>query len=669
MLSTASPPELEQIMLVCTSAAAAVAVGLGAAADPATPTHDQPHAATPATNPAVDLVPISGWKADKGEPASVTEVLVLSLLMAAHEDPSDPTRRAWAAAVLRSQDAVERAEGSQWAPPHLRDDPQWANNGLLLGHTGLGGAVTATEEVLAAIVAVVARWMGDGATESELRISDVKRWMQDCKSKSLHGPQRGKTGGSARHVGAAVRVARLLHADGPALKATYDAALATVREGYDERPESQLTKAEQSERHASELASLREDHEVEREEHEVELARLREEHEVEITNMQETEESLNALVEAATARARKDQKLRSKAYVSRGKTVTTTRKTRAEVNFARGLGRVEKRKSKAKGSKAKLESMGLFHSLSVEMREALITMAARDYHSELATDRADLEGQRTARRRKEELASEKGRESASEAYIDALYYYEMWGSAACWKTAAKADTEYAKLTSKSARVEALKEQIRIRVEGLGWSDLACAWSKDGVQFPPSELMKHLKTLVAEQSKRTIPTKPPPPGLARKELPALGKRTADVAALDAREASNGWALEAAARATKAAREAKGIGDSYQQRQGSKPDIDEHLVGKRVEVVCHYTLPDGVFGVALMWCAGMVEDVDPRPYTTFPKGKSATIKWDANNRVEPAEPVSTSGTKLLPSRWNKDGLGAWRMDLDPPPDAAA
>ena len=345
--------------------------------------------------------------------------------------------------------------------------------------------------------------------------------------------------------------------------------------------------------------------------------------------------------------------------------IATARRNR---DFARGISK-EKRKSSKKGSAAKLESTGLFHSISIEMREALITMAARDNRSELAIDRADLESQRAARRCKEELASEKGRESASESYIDALYYFEMWGSAACWKTTTKADEEYAKLTSKSAQLEALKEQIRIRVEGLGWSELSCAWSKNGVQFLPDELMKHLKMLLAEQAKRPIPLKPPVAGLARKELPVLGKRTADVAALDAKEASNSWALEAAARATKAQREAKGIGDSYQQRQGSKPEIDERLVGKRIEVVIHYTLPDGVFGEALMWCSGEVVDVDPRPYVTFPKGKSATIKWDANDRVQPAEPVSTSATKLLPSRWNKDGVGAWRMDLDPPPVAVS
>lgn len=91
--------------------------------------------------------------------------------------------------------------------------------------------------------------------------------------------------------------------------------------------------------------------------------------------------------------------------------------------------------------------------------------------------------------------------------------------------------------------------------------------------------------------------------------------------------------------------------------------ETLLGKRVEVVFHYDLPEGVFGEALMWCSGEVIDVDPRPYSTYPKGKSATVRWDANDRVSPPERVHTLACKLLPTKWNKDGVGAWRMDLDP------
>ena len=55
-------------------------------------------------------------------------------------------------------------------------------------------------------------------------------------------------------------------------------------------------------------------------------------------------------------------------------------------------------------------------------------------------------------------------------------------------------------------------------------------------------------------------------MARKALPQVGKRTTQVAGLDEREAAGSDAMVEAARTLKATREAKGNGDSYQQRQG-------------------------------------------------------------------------------------------------------
>jgi hypothetical protein len=153
-------------------------------------------------------------------------------------------------------------------------------------------------------------------------------------------------------------------------------------------------------------------------------------------------------------------------------------------------------------------------------------MGARDLNSEIELERADISTQREVRRRKEEIASEVGRHNATEQLIDAIYYFEMWGSPACWRTVAKAETECAKLASKTAQLTALKEQIRIRVNGLGWADLSTPWSKDGAAFSPADLLVHLKKVISEQSRRVIPNKPPVPGLARKELPSLGNVTSD-----------------------------------------------------------------------------------------------------------------------------------------------
>eukprot|EP00965_Chrysotila_dentata_P200594 6180060-Pleurochrysis_carterae.AAC.2 len=103
---------------------------------------------------------------------------------------------------------------------------------------------------------------------------------------------------------------------------------------------------------------------------------------------------------------------------------------------------------------------------------------------------------------------------------------------------------------------ALMEEVRIRVLGLGWTDCAYAWSKGGKELTVAELLANLKSI----------------------------RTADVASLDAREASSSSALELAARATKAQRKAEGVGDCVQERQPVlAPVLDAGLAGKRVEML--------------------------------------------------------------------------------------
>ena len=47
----------------------------------------------------------------------------------------------------------------------------------------------------------------------------------------------------------------------------------------------------------------------------------------------------------------------------------------------------------------------------------------------------------------------------------------MFHSPAGWQTKPKALSEFEKLTSKSSKLAALKDQIRIRVLGFGWEDL------------------------------------------------------------------------------------------------------------------------------------------------------------------------------------------------------
>ena len=60
-------------------------------------------------------------------------------------------------------------------------------------------------------------------------------------------------------------------------------------------------------------------------------------------------------------------------------------------------------------------------------------------------------------------------EKASEEYIEAIYYHWMYDSMACWKgSASRINEGLKKLTSKTAKYDALKEHIIIRVKGFGW---------------------------------------------------------------------------------------------------------------------------------------------------------------------------------------------------------
>ena len=52
--------------------------------------------------------------------------------------------------------------------------------------------------------------------------------------------------------------------------------------------------------------------------------------------------------------------------------------------------------------------------------------------------------------------------------------------------------ELKRLGSKSAKLRALKDNIKIRVLGLGWSDLGTPWSRNGRDLLVEELANHLK---------------------------------------------------------------------------------------------------------------------------------------------------------------------------------
>ena len=94
------------------------------------------------------------------------------------------------------------------------------------------------------------------------------------------------------------------------------------------------------------------------------------------------------------------------------------------------------------------------------MRECLLTAAIEDAPQTVSVNREELDNQREAKRKKEEMIEKKSLEKAEEALIEASYYWDMYFSDVCWKGKQSiVKTMLAWLRSESAKVEALKENI------------------------------------------------------------------------------------------------------------------------------------------------------------------------------------------------------------------
>ena len=210
----------------------------------------------------------------------------------------------------------------------------------------------------------------------------------------------------------------------------------------------------------------------------------------------------------------------------------------------------------------------------------------------------------------------------------------------------------AKLSSYSARLEAAKEKIRIRVLGFGWDDLHHVWSKDGYSYTPEELRDYLiNIIIPQQKKRGVPDKPTMNLPSRRKTKQLGKKTADLDVLDDRyEDEKRIAMDDATK-LRDQMEASGVTDRYEKLQQKKaPAIKEAFLGTFIEQLWSFTEEDGK--VVDQWCQGEVVGVM--------KNNKVLIEW-SNDCLREGDPKVTK-EKLLVSLWNKHKEGAWRLDID-------
>lgn len=86
------------------------------------------------------------------------------------------------------------------------------------------------------------------------------------------------------------------------------------------------------------------------------------------------------------------------------------------------------------------------------------------------------------------------------------------------------------------------------------------------------------------------------------------------------------------------------------QPERPDVDEKLIGSRIEQCWPYTEKNG--RIVKVWCKGLVVAVL--------KGDKVHVEWD-EDYLRPGDSKITK-EKLLLTKWNKHTHQGWRMDLD-------
>ena len=159
----------------------------------------------------------------------------------------------------------------------------------------------------------------------------------------------------------------------------------------------------------------------------------------------------------------------------------------------------------------------------------------------------------------------------------------MYFSPACWKDDRRVVAKHLKkITSDTAKYNALKENIMIRVKEFSWDLCKHPWSKDGWKYTIKELADHLRWIIS------IPDESSPNVPQRINLPVLGTQTEEVLELDRKYLANEDEFKKKARTLRNERELKGEGSIYSSMQPFlRPEISD-LMNERIDVLSEFKM---------------------------------------------------------------------------------
>jgi hypothetical protein len=202
--------------------------------------------------------------------------------------------------------------------------------------------------------------------------------------------------------------------------------------------------------------------------------------------------------------------------------------------YINNFGRAQEQYVTGQKSKAPpVKSIGLFHELPVKLQDSLVVTSKRHApHESRQKFHESLHMQWEQRFEKKKSARDKKLEWEMTQVIANSYLWQQFDSPRCCKLSKEAFNIFNDLSSKSAKLQFVKEQILIWYLGLGWTKAYHPWSKNKRIFSPVILMEHfVKVLLPLQNMEIVPDEPRmnQPGLPT--LPALGTVAKDVTALE------------------------------------------------------------------------------------------------------------------------------------------
>ena len=241
-------------------------------------------------------------------------------------------------------------------------------------------------------------------------------------------------------------------------------------------------------------------------------------------------------------------------------------------------------------------------------------------------------------------------------------------------------TELNAITTNQLKLDYLREQIEMRVIGLGFDEFKTSWSsgKDEQIGTVDDLSAHLKEILLEEHERrregTLPDAAVVPSMRRKTFKELGTATPQATEL-AGKVKELPTEELLARAEKERErlEDAGVLDRTADVMPKKaPPCDASLIGKQLEIRWRYwrAAMEGERGkrkAVDIWAEGTVVQVandaaDAKsPRFKVPakfKGTNAVlVEWPPDPDREQPEPMFT-WSLLTEDNWNKEAVLGWR-----------